>query len=170
VSYLNPSPYLLNLYTSLRFDAISFCKDIKAYNGILSYLSFGTKINENFQSQDVSNFKIYKQIYHHIESLRSDLVFAYFYIYDTDHAEISIQIYCDHLYNAYYYNASVAASDVTVIMVGNDHEIELSNQNIVFDFCDGILQRISELILIDNGCVNSLKCQMRNIVYKEVFA
>ncbi|RIA93996.1 hypothetical protein C1645_690212, partial [Glomus cerebriforme] len=85
----SPFPYLLDLYTSSHSDAISFCKNIRAYNGILACSSFGANIDKSFQGQDVSNFKIHGQIYHHIGSLLPDegqnLIFTQLYIYDTNH-------------------------------------------------------------------------------------
>ncbi|RIA89653.1 hypothetical protein C1645_824534 [Glomus cerebriforme] len=86
---LDPPPYLLDLYTLSHSDAISFRKNIRAYNGILACSSFGTNIDESFQGQGVSNFKIHGQIYHHIGTLLPDEgqnpVFAQLYIYDTNH-------------------------------------------------------------------------------------
>jgi hypothetical protein len=83
---LDPPPYLLDLYTSLHSDAISFRKNIRAYNGILACSSFGAKIDESFQGQGVSKFKIHGQIYHRVGSLLPDEgqnpVFAQLYIYD----------------------------------------------------------------------------------------
>ncbi|PKY50733.1 hypothetical protein RhiirA4_531157 [Rhizophagus irregularis] len=38
---LDPPPYLLDLYTSSQLEAISFRKNIRAYNGILACSSFG---------------------------------------------------------------------------------------------------------------------------------
>ncbi|PKK55234.1 hypothetical protein RhiirC2_802998 [Rhizophagus irregularis] len=50
------------------------------YNGILACFSFGANIDESFQGQGVSNFKIHGQIYHRIGSLMLNegqkLVFA----------------------------------------------------------------------------------------------
>ncbi|RGB27075.1 hypothetical protein C1646_769599 [Rhizophagus diaphanus] len=46
---LEPPPYLLNLYTSSRSDANTFCKNIRGYNSLLACTSFGAKINEEFQ-------------------------------------------------------------------------------------------------------------------------
>ncbi|PKY59706.1 hypothetical protein RhiirA4_482684 [Rhizophagus irregularis] len=61
----------------------------RAYNGILACSSFGASIDESFQGQGVSNFKIHGQIYHRIGSLMPDEgqkpVFVQLYIYDTDH-------------------------------------------------------------------------------------
>jgi hypothetical protein len=55
----------------------------------LSCFFFGINFAESFQGQGVLNFKIHKQIYHHIGSLLPDKgqipVFAQLYIYDTDH-------------------------------------------------------------------------------------
>ncbi|RGB23379.1 hypothetical protein C1646_774579 [Rhizophagus diaphanus] len=86
---LDPPPYLLDLYTSSCSEAIRFRKNIRAYNGILACLSFGANIDESFQGQVVSNFKIHGQIYHCIGFLIPDEgqnpVFAQFYIYDTNH-------------------------------------------------------------------------------------
>jgi hypothetical protein len=192
---LDPLPYLLNLYTSSHSNAISFRKNIRAYNRILSCTSFGANIDESFQDHGVSNFKIYGQIYHRIGSLLLDEdqnpVFAQLYIYDTDHensnrlhvmrdlnadilqnlqdmldtynpyicnfrqvrdllrddgesAEISMRIYCNRLHDAWRYNTPTA-SDVAAIMIGDGHEIEPSNRDIVLNLHDGTLQRISEL-------------------------
>jgi hypothetical protein len=44
----DPPPYLLDLYTLSHSDAISFRKNIRAYNGILACSSFGAKIDESF--------------------------------------------------------------------------------------------------------------------------
>ncbi|GET67424.1 uncharacterized protein LOC104885245 [Rhizophagus irregularis DAOM 181602=DAOM 197198] len=86
---LDPPPYLLDLYTSSCSEAISFRKNIRTYNGILACTSFGANIDESFQGQGVSNFKIHGQIYHRVGSLMPDEgqkpVFAQLYIYDTDH-------------------------------------------------------------------------------------
>jgi hypothetical protein len=86
---LDPPPYLLDLYTSSHSDAISFRKNIRTYNGILSCTSFGANIDESFQGHGVLNFKIHGQIYHRIGSLLPDEgqnpIFAQLYIYDTDH-------------------------------------------------------------------------------------
>jgi len=61
---LDPSPYLFDLYTSLYSEVRNFHNNIRAYNGLLVYLSFGANINESFQGQGVSNFKIHGQIYY----------------------------------------------------------------------------------------------------------
>ncbi|CAB5188308.1 unnamed protein product [Rhizophagus irregularis] len=45
---LDPPPYLLDLYTSFHSEAISFQKNIRAYNGILACSSFGANIDESF--------------------------------------------------------------------------------------------------------------------------
>jgi hypothetical protein len=86
---LDPPPYLLDLYTSSSSEARSFRKNIRAYNGLFACSSFGTNVDESFQGQGVSNFKIHGQIYHRIGSLLPDEgqnpVFAQLYIYDTDH-------------------------------------------------------------------------------------
>jgi hypothetical protein len=54
---LDPPPYLLDLYTSSHSEAISFRKNIRAYNGILAYSSFGANIDESFQGQGVRILK-----------------------------------------------------------------------------------------------------------------
>ncbi|SRR6266540_7442810 len=46
---LDPSPYLLDLYTSSHSEARNFHNNIRAYNGLLACSSFGAKINESFQ-------------------------------------------------------------------------------------------------------------------------
>ncbi|CAG8641984.1 uncharacterized protein OCT59_003245 [Rhizophagus irregularis] len=194
---LDPPPYLLDLYTSFHSEAISFQKNIRAYNGILACSSFGANIDESFQGQGVSNFKIHGRIYHRIGSLMLDEgqkpVFAQLYIYDSDHennnrlrimrdlnakilqnlqnmldtynpyiqnfrqvrdllqndadsADISMRIYCDRLNDACRYNGP-AASDVAAIMVGDGYEVKPSNRDIILNFRDGTLQRISDCIL-----------------------
>ena len=86
---LDPPPYLLDLYTSSGSEAKSFRNNIRAYNSLLACSSFGAKIDESFQGQGVTNFKIYGQIYHRMGSLLpvegQNPVFAQLYIYDTDH-------------------------------------------------------------------------------------
>src|SRR5437763_70334 len=86
---LDPTPYLLDLYTSSGSEAKSFCNNIRAYNSLLACSSFGAKIDESFQGQGVTNFKIHGQIYHRMGSLLpvegQNPVFAQLYIYDTDH-------------------------------------------------------------------------------------
>lgn len=66
---LKPPSYLLNLYISSNPNANSFCKNIRAYNNILACTSFGANIDEEFQNQSVSNFRIHVQVYHCIGSL-----------------------------------------------------------------------------------------------------
>ncbi|CAB4442942.1 unnamed protein product [Rhizophagus irregularis] len=66
---LKPPSYLLNLYTSSDPNSSSFCKNIRAYNNLLACTSFGANIDEEFQRQGVSNFRIHGQIYHCIGSL-----------------------------------------------------------------------------------------------------
>jgi hypothetical protein len=77
---LDPPSYLLDLYTSSHSEVISFCKNIRTYNGILICSSFGANIDKSFRGQGVSNFKIHGQIYYHIGSLMleegQNLVFA----------------------------------------------------------------------------------------------
>jgi hypothetical protein len=86
---LDSSPYLLELYTLSRSNAINFRKSIRAYNGILVCASFGANLAKSFQGQGVFNFKIHGQIYHRIGSLLPDdgrsPVFAQLYIYDTNY-------------------------------------------------------------------------------------
>ncbi|RIA79292.1 hypothetical protein C1645_841042 [Glomus cerebriforme] len=137
------------------FDAISFRKNIRAYNGILACSSFGANIDGSFQGQGVSNFKIHGQIYHRIGSLLPDEELAVYVGYlqpivrdlfwnDGASAKILMRIYCDRSHDARRYNAP-AASDVAAIMVGDGYEIEPSNRDIVLNLCNGTLQRISEL-------------------------
>ncbi|PKB96148.1 hypothetical protein RhiirA5_393225 [Rhizophagus irregularis] len=214
---LDPPPYLLDLYTSFHSEAISFQKNIRAYNGILACSSFGANIDESFQGQGVSNFKIHGRIYHRIGSLMLDEgqkpVFAQLYIYDSDHennnrlrimrdlnakilqnlqnmldtynpyiqnfrqvrdllqndadsADISMRIYCDRSNDARRYNGP-AASDVAAIMVGDGYEVKPSNQDIILNFCDGTLQRISDCILsmiLFNTCCCSQTVMMDGIL------
>ena len=86
---LKPPPYLLNLYTSPDSDAASFRKNIRGYNNLLACTSFGTNINNKFQKQGISNFRIHGQVYHCIGSLLPENghspTFAQLYIYDTEH-------------------------------------------------------------------------------------
>jgi hypothetical protein len=100
---LDPPPYLLDLFTSPSSEVISFRNNIRAYNGLLACSSFGANIDESFQGQGISNFKIYGQIYHRIGSLLLDEgqtpVFAQLYIYDTDH-ENSNRLYVMRNLNA----------------------------------------------------------------------
>jgi hypothetical protein len=85
---LEPLPYLLNLYTSLESDAISFRKNIRRYNNVLAYTSFGTSI-DTIPGQGISNFRIHGQVYHLIGPLLPEEgqqpVFAQLYIYDSEH-------------------------------------------------------------------------------------
>ena len=86
---LKPPLYLLNLYTSPGPDSTSFRKNIRAYNNLLACTSFGANIDENFQKQGISNFRIHGQVYHRIGSLLPENghlpTFAQLYIYDTEH-------------------------------------------------------------------------------------
>ena len=66
---LDPPPYLFDLYTSSCSEVRNFRNNIRAYNGFLACSSFGANIDESFQGQGISSFKIHGQIYHRIESL-----------------------------------------------------------------------------------------------------
>jgi hypothetical protein len=85
---LEPPPYLLNLYTSLESDAVSFRKNIKRYNNVLACTSFGASI-DTIPSQGISNFRIHGQVYHLIGPLLPEEgqrpAFAQLYIYDSEH-------------------------------------------------------------------------------------
>ncbi|CAG8735692.1 16402_t:CDS:1, partial [Funneliformis mosseae] len=85
---VEPSPYLLNLYTSSNSDAISFWKNIRRYNNILACTSFSANIN-TIPGQGISDFRIHSQVYHHIGSLLPEEgfqpAFAQLYIYDSVH-------------------------------------------------------------------------------------
>ena len=80
--------YLLNLYTSFDSDAVSFRKNIRRYNNVLTYTSFGADINV-IPGQGISDFRIYGQVYHRISLLLPEdglqLAFAQLYIYDSEH-------------------------------------------------------------------------------------
>ncbi|CAB5188309.1 unnamed protein product [Rhizophagus irregularis] len=65
---------------------------------------------------------------------------------DADSADISMRIYCDRSNDARRYNGP-AASDVAAIMVGDGYEVKPSNRDIILNFRDGTLQRISDCIL-----------------------
>ena len=86
---LKPPSYILDLYTSSSSDAALFRKNIRGYNNILACTSFGANIDERFQGQGVSNFRIHGQVYHRIGSLLPENehfpAFAQLYIYDTEH-------------------------------------------------------------------------------------
>ena len=86
---LEPPSYLLDLYTSPGPISNSFRKNIRAYNNILACTSFGTDVDERFQMQGISNFRIHGQVYHLIGSLLPESghspMFAQLYIYDTEH-------------------------------------------------------------------------------------
>ncbi|GET04345.1 hypothetical protein GLOIN_2v1464680 [Rhizophagus clarus] len=56
------------LYLSL----LHVVRVIRAYNRIFACSSLGANIDESFQDQGVSNFKIHGQIYHRIGSLLPD--------------------------------------------------------------------------------------------------
>src|ERR1044072_2710578 len=60
---LKPPSYILDLYTSSSSDAALFRKNIRGYNNILACTSFGANIDERFQGQGVSNFRIHGQLY-----------------------------------------------------------------------------------------------------------
>ncbi len=81
-------PYLLNLYTSSDSDAVSFRKNIRRYNNVLTYTSFGADINV-IPGQGISDFCIHGQVYHRISSLLPEdglqPAFAQLYIYDSEH-------------------------------------------------------------------------------------
>ncbi|CAI2196417.1 16124_t:CDS:1 [Funneliformis geosporum] len=86
---LKPPPYLMNLYTSLESEANSFRKNVRSYNSLLACISFGTNVNDEFQSKGVSNFSIHGQVYNLIRPLLPEKEqvpkFAQLYIYDTEH-------------------------------------------------------------------------------------
>ncbi|CAI2188779.1 19011_t:CDS:1, partial [Funneliformis geosporum] len=86
---LKPPPYLMNLYTSSESEANSFRKNVRSYNSLLAYTSFGANVNDEFQSKGISNFSIHNQVYHLIGPLLPEkgqvLRFAQLYIYDTEH-------------------------------------------------------------------------------------
>jgi hypothetical protein len=90
---LKPPSYLLDLYTSSSSEASSFRKNIRAYNNLLACTSFGADIDERFQGQGVSNFRVHGQIYHRIGSLLPENghppMFAQLYIYDTEHENMN---------------------------------------------------------------------------------
>ncbi|CAG8741558.1 11526_t:CDS:2, partial [Funneliformis mosseae] len=113
---VKPPPYLLNLYTSSNSDAISFRKNIRCYNNVLAYTSFGTNIN-TIPEQGISDFRIHGQVYHRIGLLLpeegSQPAFAQLYIYNSVHE------------NAYRHN----------VMVDLDNTI-LQNLLTVMDKCN----------------------------------
>ncbi|CAI2163948.1 7233_t:CDS:1 [Funneliformis geosporum] len=86
---LKPPLYLMNLYTSSESEANSFRKNVRSYNSLLAYTSFGANVNDEFQSKGVSNFSIHGQVYYLIGPLLPEegqvLRFAQLYIYDTKH-------------------------------------------------------------------------------------
>ena len=45
---LKPSPYLMNMYTSLEPEANSFRRNARSYNSLLACISFGANVNEEF--------------------------------------------------------------------------------------------------------------------------
>ena len=85
---LIPPPYLMELYTSSGPEPNSFRRDIRAYNNLLAFTSFGANVNDEFQRRGVSNFTIHGQVYHLIGPLIPEEgqppVFSQLYIYDTE--------------------------------------------------------------------------------------
>ncbi|CAG8720854.1 13235_t:CDS:2, partial [Funneliformis mosseae] len=73
-SLIDPSLYLLELFTFSSSDVINFQKNIRAYNSFLACSSFSANINESFQDQRPLLLS---------KDQKSD--FVQFYIYDTDH-------------------------------------------------------------------------------------
>ncbi|CAI2190530.1 18423_t:CDS:2 [Funneliformis geosporum] len=191
---LNPPPYLMNLYTSSESEANSFRKNVRSYNSLLAYTSFGTNVNDEFQSKGVSNFSIHGQVYHLIGPLlpKEGQVsrFAQLYIYDTEYeirnclnlmqnlnatilknlqnmlniinpyihifrqardifqtsetSNISMLIHNNRIQNLYSYSVPTS-SEVAALMIGDKHDIEPLNRDILLKTREGGLQRISEL-------------------------
>src|ERR1051325_7880693 len=85
---LRPPSYLMNLYTSTGSDADFFRSNIRGYNNLLAFTSFGANVNNEFQSKGISNFSIYGQVYHLIGPLIPEEgqppMFSQLYIYDTE--------------------------------------------------------------------------------------
>src|ERR1700722_10547078 len=47
---LRPPPYLMNLYTLLETEAVTFRTNVRSYNSLLACTSFGANVNGKFQS------------------------------------------------------------------------------------------------------------------------
>ncbi|CAG8588520.1 237_t:CDS:2 [Cetraspora pellucida] len=140
--------YLLHLYTSNKSLPNQFRNNIR---------------DNQFQGQDVSNFRIHGQVYHRIGPLLLSKAhipsFVQLYIYDTAHeiencynriqrlnevrnlikenetTEISMMIYSNRTQDFHHYNAPTA-SKVAVIIVGNGHDVNLTNRDILLRLCD----------------------------------
>ena len=191
---LKPPPYLMDLYSSSRSEAISFRRNIRGYNSLLACTSFGANVNDEFQRRGVSNFSVHGEVYHLIGSLLPEEGqaprFAQLYIYDTENEirnrlnlmqdldetilenlqnmlnevnpyirvfrqirdifrtsevpDISMLIHNDRTLNIHRYRAPTS-SDVAALMIGDGHDVETSNRDILLSSHEEGLQRISEL-------------------------
>ena len=64
-----PYPYKLeNLYTGLSMDSIRFRKNIRSYNSVLAFASFGANF-ESLSSSGPQVIRICGQIYHNVYAL-----------------------------------------------------------------------------------------------------
>ena len=59
---LKPPSYLLYLYTSSNSDATTFRKNIRGYNNLLAYTSFGANISKEFQGQGLKVYLIFESM------------------------------------------------------------------------------------------------------------
>ncbi|CAI2195031.1 6021_t:CDS:2, partial [Funneliformis geosporum] len=130
--------YLMNLYTSSESEANSFRKNIRSYNSLLACSSFGANVNDEFQSKGVSNFSIYGQVYHIIGPLLSEEGQT------SENSNISMLIHNNRIQNLHNYSVPTS-SEVAALMIGDRHDIEPLNRDILLKTRRGGLQRISEL-------------------------
>lgn len=89
LSYSKYPDELLSLFTSQLEEGIKFRKNIRAYNSIFSFTSFGVNLDKNLASsrKGVYTFRAQGQIYHDLPSLLPEDRPRYFqlYFYDTEH-------------------------------------------------------------------------------------
>ncbi|CAG8545368.1 10198_t:CDS:2 [Acaulospora morrowiae] len=153
--------YLLDLYTSVGSDGNSFHKNIRSYNNILAYTLFETNIINEFQGCDMSNFWIHDQVYYSVGPLLPkegcSPTFAQLYIYNIVHEnenrynivqglnKVILKNLQDMLDEYPHWYNTPNASKVVAIMIGDDHKVDPTNQDILLRLRGDSLQRISKL-------------------------
>ncbi|KAL3515051.1 hypothetical protein ACH5RR_021953 [Cinchona calisaya] len=81
------SEELHDLFTSQSEESIEFQRNIRAYNNIFSFMSFGVKLNKDLASnkKGVYTFRVQGQIYHDLPGLipnEDGRIYFQLYFYD----------------------------------------------------------------------------------------
>ncbi|CAI2198545.1 16632_t:CDS:2, partial [Funneliformis geosporum] len=169
LSLLKPPPYLMNLYISSESEANSFRKMLEvithSWSSLSSYWIIITKEEQVLRFAQLYIYNTEHEIRNHLNLMQNlnatilknlqnmlDIINPYIHIFrqaqdifqTSETSNISMLIHNNHIQNLHSYSIPTS-SEVAALMIGDRHDIESLNRDILLRTREGGLQRISEL-------------------------